>query len=124
MSLRRLLQFRLPTLLIAVAAVCVLLAANTRPSQPLMLGHVSSDHPQIRPGLWVMGREFGWPLTWRVRPENHLPELLGNVFDEFHLTGLSANVAVGLLIVVGSMAASEFALSGLNRWRRNDRQGG
>ena len=119
MSLRRLLQFRLPTLLIAVAAVCVLLAANTRPSQPVMLGHVSMKEG----GLWIMGSEYGWPWTWRVQSEGYVPDLVRHVFDEFHLTGLSANAAVGLLIVIGSMMASEVALWGLRHRRRIDHMG-
>jgi hypothetical protein len=120
MSLRRLPQFRLPTLLVAVAVVCLLLTANTRPSQPVMLGHVSMKEG----GLWIMGSEYGWPWTWRVQSEDHVPDLARYVFDEFHLTGLSANVAVGLLIVFGSIVASELTLWGRRRWRGKNGLGG
>ena len=102
MSLRRLLQFRLPTLLIAVAVLCVLLVVNTRPSDPISLGHVSSDDPRLRPGLWIMGSEFGWPWTWKVESFKSASFDLTS-FDHIHYRGLAANVLAGLLIVALAM---------------------
>src|SRR5262245_27848814 len=96
MNVRGLLQFRLTTLLVAVAAVCALLVANTRPSTYRLLGHVSSDEPGIWPGLWVSGEEFGWPCTYHVKPSDHWPVIAKNAFDRFDRSALAANTAAAL----------------------------
>ena len=105
----RWLQFRLATLLVAMAVLGVLLVVNTRPSEPVSLGHVSSDDPRIRPGLWIMGHEFGWPWTWRV--ESFKGDLLDSTpFDRVHYGPLAGDVAAGLLIVAVAMFVTEILL--------------
>jgi hypothetical protein len=120
---RGLLQFRLPTLLVAVTVLCVLLVANTRPSEPISLGHVSSDDPRIRPGLWIMGNEFGWPWTWRV--ESFKSELFDQTpFDRIDYGGLAANVAAGLMVTLSAVFAAELLLRRMtSRGRPNNRKG-
>src|SRR5437016_11303206 len=68
--------------LVLATAGCWLIAANIRPGQPILLGHVSSDEPPIRPGLWIHGNEFGWP--WRYRTESFKTDAIRiAVFDRF-----------------------------------------
>ncbi len=118
MNVRRLLQFRLATLLVAVAVICALLVANTRPGGDTFLGHVSTAGG----GLWISGNEYGWPWTYRVKSDDFLPELVQIVFDEFHRSALAANVAVGLLLVAAVMASAELGLRAITRWRAANRR--
>jgi hypothetical protein len=118
MNVRRLFQFRLPTLLVAVAVVCGLLVANTRPHGDTLLGHVSSDEPGIWPGLWVSGEEFGWPWTYRVKPYDHWPAIAQDAFSVFDHSSLAANVAVGLLVLALAMISTEQILRGISRLKR------
>ena len=104
-------QFRLSTLFVAVTVAAILVFLNTRAGAPKLLGHVSSNEPPIAPGIFVMGNDFGWP--WTYRTESFKTDTIQiRVFDHLNWRPLAANIAVGLLAVLGVAASGDL----LRRW--------
>jgi len=101
---------RLRTLLVLFTASCCLLALNIRPRiEPL--GHIAIDEPPYGPGLWIVGRRYGWPWTYRAVPfETGVsgPTLAG-FFDQFDWHILAANLAIGYGLLAGTLIALGFA---------------
>jgi hypothetical protein len=97
-------QFRLRSLFIAVTVFCVILNANLQPSRSRLLGHISSDDPMIRPGLWIIGHDYGWP--WRYQTVGFkTDDMPVDPFDRFYSWALAGNVAVGIAITLAVIAA-------------------
>jgi hypothetical protein len=121
MQWRRMFQFRLLTLFVTVAVLCFLIAANARPHSFRLLGHVTSDVPTIRPGLWISGEDYGWP--WPYKTESFKTEAIQiTVFDQFYWLGFVGNLAVGLVILGCTGTRSEIILRFLSsRHRTNAR---
>jgi hypothetical protein len=122
MRWRSLLRFRLPTLLVVVAILCGVLAANRR-GEVDVLGHMSFHDGPLAPGIWIVGRQYGWPYHWRSRalPTDYLPAEQAAFFEHDRFGALAANVLVAAALVATGAAVSEGTLWWLQRGKRRRR---
>jgi len=124
MRWRSFFRFHLLTLLLVVATLCWLLAANTRRQRAEVLGHISIHDGPLAPGLWIMGHDYGWPFKYQTKSDDsgdaEVAKLLGNAdstrfFDHFYARGLAGNVFVAALLLLAVAALSEAVLWGIRR---------
>src|SRR5579872_7135248 len=94
--LRLIFELRLPTVFLLIALASALIGLNLRAGDARPLDHVSSDKPPIRPGLWIVGNDYGWP--WTYRTEAFKTDLIAiDAFDNFDWLSLVGNMAVAIV---------------------------
>src|SRR6266516_915005 len=111
-------QFGLVSVFGSVTLLSVFLVLDTRPSSPKMIGHVELDSPQFRPGIWILGYEYGWPWTYR-RESFKVGSFVTDHFDKLDWYAFAANMGVAItLSAVGGWLADRAILATTRSLRR------
>lgn len=112
--LRLIFELRLPTVFLLVALAGALIGLNLRPGEAKMLGHVSGDEPPIRPGLWILGNDYGWP--WTYCTESFKTDVIAiDAFDRFDWLCLAGNTAVAISSLVALWAIMQWTQQTIRR---------
>lgn len=118
--LRLIFELRLPTVFLLVGMASALIGLNLRAGDARPLGHVSSDKPPIRPGLWIVGNDYGWP--WTYRTEAFKTDIIAiDAFDRFDGLCLAGNMAVAIASLVALWTVMQWMQEKLlRRWGERD----
>ena len=104
-------QYSLRSLLIAVSAFSVLVAANTRRCCAIVLGHIEGENAD---GFLIFGCEYGWPWAYRTEASKNdivSESVFDNFFDDFYWWGLTGDIFVGITIVGATVVILESVLT-------------